>query len=75
MNGRMTVRTRILNIIFHNDDIVTESNAFGKTIYQNRHICYKMCLFLNIFSIFSENQSIPQSTIDLETGSEAGWPL
>lgn len=32
MNGRMTVKTRILNIIPRNDDIVAESNAFGKTI-------------------------------------------
>ena len=32
MTGRMTVRTRILNIISHNNDIVTENDAFGKTI-------------------------------------------
>ena len=32
MNGRMTVKTRILNIISRNDDIVAENNAFGKTI-------------------------------------------
>ena len=32
MNGRMTVRTRILNIISHNDDIVAENNVFGKII-------------------------------------------
>ena len=32
MNGRMTAKTRILNIISRNDDIVAESNAFGKTI-------------------------------------------
>ena len=32
MNGRMTVKTRILNIISRNDDIVAESNAFSKTI-------------------------------------------
>jgi len=45
----MTVRTRILNIIPHNDDIVAGSNAFGKTKKQNRHICCKICLFLNFF--------------------------
>ena len=32
MTGRMTVRMRILNIISHNNDIVTESNTFGKII-------------------------------------------
>ena len=32
MTGRMTVRMRILNIISNNNDIVTESNAFGKII-------------------------------------------
>ena len=46
MNGRMTVRTRILNIISHNDDIVTESNAFGKNyITKQAHLLQDVPVF------------------------------